>query len=342
MIRGYLLVSVSIIAFFGLFEFMSRAEDVGVGRFGTGEALFVTVLGLPALWVDLSPFIALVGIVYGLAELVKHSEITAMRSAGMSPLRLCAMCAAATLLFMAAVMVTELYARPIAQQAELRYMKATADEGSMYSASGVWTQLAEGYLHIADLDPNGDPQDIEWYAFNDRAELERALSAPRAKIQPSGAWLLEDAVERVFPALAATEHIEISRHERLSWRTERLERTRLYEIPLDKLELSQLREQGTDNAFELEFWHRALLPLGALVFVLFSASFILGAKPRRSTGGLVVAGIATAFVLYLVQQFVTNVIFLASSHAVTAVLAPLGAVLAIAFYRIIRLSEVRG
>ena len=181
MIRGYLLVSASIVSFFGLFEFMDRAEDVGVAQFGAADALFITVLGLPALWVDLSPFIGMVGIVYGLAELIKHSEITAMRSAGMSPARICAMCGAVTLLFMVVVMLTEVFARPIAQNGELMYLKATAPEGSMYSESGVWTELDGNYLHISDVAANGDPQNIEWFQFKG-FELARTLNAPSAQI----------------------------------------------------------------------------------------------------------------------------------------------------------------
>ena len=118
-------------------------------------------------------------------------------------------------------------------------------------------------------------------------------------------------------------------------------------MPIEKLELQQLRQQsaslkGVGNAFELEFWHRVLKPLGALAFVLFSASFVIGVRPRRTTGGLVVAGIATAFILYLVQQFVSNLIFIASEQALVAVTLPIGLVLAIALYRITKLAEVRG
>ncbi len=89
---GYALTSAVFFTLFGLFEFMQRAEEIGVGRFSIVDAISVTLMAMPARIIDLSPFIAMLGVIYGLSLLVRDNELIALRTSGMTPLHLLMVC----------------------------------------------------------------------------------------------------------------------------------------------------------------------------------------------------------------------------------------------------------
>lgn len=338
MLRGYALVSGAILAFFGLFQFMDRAQDVGVSNYSVAQALFITALDLPALWVDLSPFVALLGIIYGLAELVRSNELIAMRANGVDPRRLYWMCIAGCLGFLCIVAATEFFARPVAQQAELMHMSATSKTGSLYSRDGLWTETPAGVLHVADLSSSGASEGLVWYAYNAEGRLTRSLSARRAERQADGSWLLYDVQDFEFSQAGA---VRRQQHATLHWQPPELGEAGLYQLPLSKLSLTELYTQtranlvtnGHPGAHGLEFWQRLSLPGAALLFTWLSAILILRVRPRRSIGGILVAGIAIAFILYLGQQVLANLIFRLSGLAWLAVGLPLCLLLGITLWQ---------
>lgn len=330
LLRGYVLVGIAFWALFGLFEFMSRAEEVGVGRFTISDALLVSFMTMPARLIDMSHFIAMLGVIYGLSTLVRSNELTAMRSAGVTPARLIAFCAVATGAFMTVVGVAEIGARPISQTGEMMFMQKTSKDGALFSDRGIWTELGGGYLHIESLSQTGNPAGIYWYEFNPDRTLRLFRHAADAEITNSGTWLLRDVTETSFAALADTGGPRLVSQSlpAVTWSPTALQRTAVYQLPLQSLTLADLYTQlrlsqsmhKAPGAFGMEFWQRCLLPFSAIVFTLFGAPLVLGGGPRVGMGGIIVGGIAAAFLLYLAQQMISNVLNLLLQTTFSAVL----------------------
>jgi len=81
------------------------------------------------------------------------------------------------------------------------------------------------------------------------------------------------------------------------------------------------------GVYALEFWRRCLVPLSGIIFTLFAAPFVLGVGPRSSMGGAVTLGLANAMGIFLLQQIVTNGIYLITQSPLLAVSAPIVLVL---------------
>ena len=340
--RGFALTGASLLALFGLFEFMERAGDVGDANFDLGDALAVTALILPMRLVDLSPFIALLGVVYGLSTFVRSHELIAMRAAAMTPLRLATVCAVATLGFFAVIAAVEFAARPMAQQAYLLHMAETSRDGALFSKDGIWIEHDGMFVNVESLARGGAPSGIHLYDFGHDNELDRYLHAESAALLPGGTWALQGVREKFYRGGL----IETRAQDHLDWTPPWRQTTALYELPLESLSLADIdahrrylaREQRPTGIYAVEFWRRVLTPASGIAFALFAAPFVLGVGPRASMGGAVTLGVANALGMFLLQQIGTNAIFIATQSPPLAVSLPIAVVFGIAVVLIRRVN----
>jgi lipopolysaccharide export system permease protein len=342
LVRGFLLTGASLLALFGLFEFMERAGDVGRANFDMSDALVVTALILPMRLVDLSPFIAVLGVVYGLSTFVRSQELIAMRAAALSPVRLAAVCALATAGFFAVIAAVEFAARPLGQQAYLLHMAETSRDGALFSKDGIWIEHDGVFVNVESLARGGAPSGVHLYDFGSDTHLDRYLHADRAELRPGGVWELLDVVEKVyFPEAVRTERLPS-----LLWTPPWRQTTALYELPLESLSLADIdthrrylaREGRPTGIYAVEFWRRVLTPAAGIAFALFAAPFVLGVGPRASMGSGVTIGVASALGLYLLQQIGTNAIFLTIQSPSLAVGLPIALIFGIALLLLRRVN----
>lgn len=65
---------------------LDQLDDVGKGTYTTWDAFLYTVMLMPRRFIQIAPFIALLGTVGALGALAVNLELVAMRVAGLSPL----------------------------------------------------------------------------------------------------------------------------------------------------------------------------------------------------------------------------------------------------------------
>ena len=351
LLRGFLLVSGALLALFGLFEFMDRANDVGDANYTLADALLVTAMVMPARLADLSPFITLIGAVYGLGTFVRSHELLAMRAAGLTPLRLAVVTGISSLLFLLTFGVVEIAARPMSQQANLYYMAETSRDGTLFSESGIWVQHGNTYVHIESLERGGAPTGIHVYNFGGDDELDVYTRAENATIRSESSWQLRNVLETFYPDLEPeaepdSPRIRRTEYQTRDWAPPWRQTTVFFEMPLESLSLLQIfrhmlvlqEEDAATGAYALEFWRRCMVPLSGIVFTLFAAPFVIGVGPRSSMGGAVTLGLANALGIFLLQQIVTNSIYLLTQSSVLAVLTPILLVLVPAILLIRRVN----
>lgn len=341
--RGYLLVAAALLALFSLFDFIEQAGDVGKANFGFDDAITVVLMNLPVQLLELSPFIALLGVVYGLASFVPSHELLAMRACGLTPRRLAAHCGIATALLFVLLAAVEYVARPLAQQAHLLQMTETSEDGALFSSDGIWIQHDGLFVRIESLARGGAPSGIQIYQFDTGAELRRFVSAQRADILAPDRWELRGVVEKRYPD---DDPVTTEEHASLPFAPPWNQTTGLYELPMESLSLPQIHahrsylaaERRPSSTYDLEFWRRCLMPLSGIVFGLFAAPFVLGVGPRSSMGGAITLGVGIALGIFLAQQIGTNTLLLLSDSAPLAVGVPVLVVLAAALLLIRRVN----
>src|SRR5665647_825186 len=85
-LMGLGIATAVLLPLFSFLDLLDQLDDVGKGTYRVEDAFLHTALLLPRRFVQLAPFIALLGNVIGLGRLAVNSELTALRVAGISPL----------------------------------------------------------------------------------------------------------------------------------------------------------------------------------------------------------------------------------------------------------------
>jgi len=339
LLRSYLIVALALLALFGLFNFMDQADDIGNGSYSAATALYVVLLSLPATLLDLAPFVAMLGTIYGLAGFVRTQELIALRAAGVSQLRLSFITLLGALLLVLALVALEWVARPLLQTASLTRASATSLDGNMLSRDGSWITSGNRFAFVGSYRNGQVPVDISVYEFDADQQLAHYLHADSARIASASEWQLDQVVSKHLrgePAPAIDTRTEPT----MSWQPFWSQSTQLFDLPLPSLTLADLRrhssflrQEGIESvSFELEFWRRALLPLSALTFSLFVAQFLLAIRPRSGMGLAMASGGAAAIGIYLFQQIMVSAVILTGASVWLAVLTPIGLVAALALW----------
>ena len=81
------LVLAAFIALFSFFDLINELRSVGKGGYQFGHAVIFVALSLPGLIYELIPIAALIGTLYALSTLARHSEITVLRASGLAASR---------------------------------------------------------------------------------------------------------------------------------------------------------------------------------------------------------------------------------------------------------------
>ena len=78
------LVLVAFLVIFSFFELINELRDVGKHGQQMWHAIVFVVLGLPGLIYELIPIATLIGTLFALSTLARHSEITVLRASGLA------------------------------------------------------------------------------------------------------------------------------------------------------------------------------------------------------------------------------------------------------------------
>lgn len=327
--RGYLLIGIALVALFSVFALVNEADYVGDGFYTLADALVVVVLSAPALLVDLSPFIAMLGTLWGLSILVRNNEVVALRAAGVSSFGIIGVCTLAVLGLSVVLAAVELVARPAHKKASLFRMYQTATDGNPLPESGFWMSRGDYHVNIGSMAKDTGPVDIQIFEFDADHRLRAYKRAAAATVLKSNDWQLSDVISKRF----SRSHIETEHVDSGIWTPVWEPQALLVELPLQSFNLVELGRQISASpehdrdatARQFEFWKRCLAPLSAISFAIFSAAFVLASNPRSGHGARVVVGAFAAILVYLVQQIGTNAALLwGAAPGIAAAIPALG------------------
>lgn len=291
-----------------VFSFIGELEDVK-GDYTALEALTYIALTAPQRAYNLLAIAALVGGITGLGMLASASELTVMRAAGVSILRIVWWVMRPALVLVVAGLLLGQYVVPETQKAaEIRRALA---QGHAWQGSGghsYWHRDGDEIVRIGRVRPDGELQDLVFFSFNAEGYLQETLRAASARHQ-GNAWRLRDLTATRLEADGSARVTGIPEQDwpgRLS-----PEFLRLATLDPETLSLTNLyhyahymQQQGLDSsAHFLEFWKKALAPLATLSMVLIACSFIFGPLRSVTMGLRILAGVMAGLLFRYGQDF---------------------------------------
>ena len=334
------LVWVTLLMLDAFMAFARELDEVGAGSYSIGSAVAYIAFTIPRRAYEIFSWAAVIGGVLGLGALAPTAEITAMRAAGLSKLRICIAAAAGIALMVFAVAILGETLGPWGEQRAQALATGAKSQDSIASGStGLWAREGESLINAkrGRATVRGlELYDVRIYQFTEKGQLQRITQAARATHE-SGRWSLFDATRMRFEE----ERIVTEVVPALEWRS-RLDPRVLAQSVLRPRYLSMedlrtnvryLERNGLDaTAFESAYWARAFYPVNIIALLFCALPFAFGALRSGGLSKRLFLGVVLAVGWFLAQRAFVNVadvygIDFRLAHGLPAVLLVLAAIL---------------
>lgn len=286
-----------------LFALLGELEDLS-GSYRLSDALRFVAMTSPRRLYEVMPFSLLIGVLIGLGNLARQSELVVMGSSGVSNWRIAWSACRPVLLFMLVATLLGEWVAPVAEQAAQNWR--TLLSGDHGRAEGTWLRDGHDFIHFNTITVQGDLLGITRYQFDQERQLIRLSHAQRASYA-DGQWRLEQVMatrltaqrsqseqlaQQVWSGSFTPELLQV-----LTLKPDRLSVMELYRYASH---LDQQRLESTPHW--LAFWKRLFQPMATLALVLVGISFIFGPLRELAMETRVFAGIAVGVVFYFAQN----------------------------------------
>ncbi|WP_027921809.1 LPS export ABC transporter permease LptG [Pseudomonas sp. URMO17WK12:I12] len=344
---GFVAAAALLLPLFTTFDLINELEDVTSDGYRWNQALMVVLMTLPRRAVDLSPFIALLGGIVGLGQLATTQELTAMRTAGFSIVRIATTTVVAGLIFVVMMgVIDEWAASPLQQRGVFIRNEALAVSGESTKPNGsIWARRGNEVARIGAMTRHNTPVSIEIFRYAPDMSLKYYVFADSADTRPDGTWLLKNAQIREWKQTDES----ISQQEYLVWQSVFSER-RLKELtlPTDSFSVIQLyhyikflasSDQPTAE-YEMAIWQKLGRPVLTLAMILFAVPFTFVQQRSPGLGGRLAIGAVLGLLIYVSNQIIANLGLLFAANLMLTTLLPSFALLGIAMMLVHRFDRV--
>jgi lipopolysaccharide export system permease protein len=288
-------------------EFVGQLDDVGTGDYGMLHALLYAFLKLPNLAHVMLPMAVLLGALLGLGGLANHSELVAVRAAGVSTGRLAgAVMMTGAALTLIALVLGEYVGPPLESYArQFRTDAKHGDEGIVTGRS-VWIRDGDTFLNISTHNENFQFGGV--YLFKMEAGgLASVGRADSADVDEENQWVLHNFSESVFD-----DHGVRTRHTRESTQANNLSPdivglAVVRPSSLRGLELYRYirylkRNELDDRRYSVAFWSRIASAIAVTPMCVLALPFVMGRMRSSGTGARMVVGLIIGLAYFLASR----------------------------------------
>ena len=291
---------------------------VGRNGFTTFNAISYLLVTVPRRLYEMFIFAAVIGGLMGLGALGASGELTALRAAGMSRLRIAASAAGVVAVLIVGVTILGETAAPWGdQQAQAMQLRLKANNLGLSGSTGLWARDGDRVINakatlIKQVDGHNTVQlaDVRVFTLTLDGQVSRFDWARTAQ-NDGRRWTLQDV--RTTTLDAGGTHSSSAASEpwdsRLNPRVLEQSVIQPQYLPMRDLHrnMSYLTRNGQNpGIYAVTFWGRVLYPLNTLVLVLCAMPFAFGALRSGGLGKRIFIGILLAIGWYFLQKALVN------------------------------------
>lgn len=306
------LVLIAFLMLFAFFDFINELQSLGKGNYQLRHMAMFVLLTLPGHIYELAPIAVLIGTLYALTMLARHSEITVLRASGLSTAAILASLAKIGLAFVLLTFIVGDFIAPPAERAakQLR-LEATSQVVGQEFRSGLWVKDDMSFINVRTVLPDSRLEDVRIYEF-DRNHVLRSISeAKEGEYLPPDKWRLRDVAQTVFEKDRARVH----RLPEAVWQSainpeilgvllvmpERMSVASLYRY-IRHLSDNQVKTQR----YEIAMWKKLIYPLAALVMMALALPFAYLQDRMGAVSAKVFAGIMLGITFHMLNGLFSN------------------------------------
>lgn len=305
------IVALALTALYTFITFVSESGSLGKGDFGLRPFIIYVLWQIPTSLQVLLPIIALLGTLLGLGALAAQNEITAMRAAGVSLLRIGRATLVAGLVIGVFNLLVGDWLAPLgkrtadAVRAEYRHGRAPGVVNEP-----VWLREGDSIIHIGQVRTATEVADVVVYVLAPDMSFSAVLHIAEGRFS-DGRWLLRDVRRTDFTAkgTVVTQLPESLWEGSLSPEVLRLVMLKANAISIRGLYgLTQyLRANGLDDdSYRLELYRKLVAPFTVMAMMLFAVPFVMGSLRDSGTGQRLLFGILVGVAFYMANEVTAN------------------------------------
>jgi lipopolysaccharide export system permease protein len=310
-LMGLGIATAVLLPLFSFLDLLDQLDDVGKGTYQVEDAFVHTALLLPRRFVQLAPFIALLGNVIGLGRLAVNSELTALRVAGVSPIHISLAPLVVGLILLLFIAALEQFVAPQLQQMAISSRAVALDKSAALGKDlGIWTRDERNILRIGEMLNTKKAADIEVMHFDDNGFMLTYTYAKYADLIANDLWELSDVTIKTF----TEKRIESASIKSMNWKSflnpddiSTLTKSPESLSPIELfLHVRFLRATGQEaDAYALALWRKAGGALTTIAMLLLSIPFVFGSV-RAGLGNKLVLASMLGISVYLFDQVIAN------------------------------------
>ena len=291
-----------------LFTFMGEQGDVGQGHYTALSALGFVLLNLPQQAWELMPIGVLIGSLLGLGSLARGSELTVMRSSGVSVARLAGAAFIGGLVLLAVEVILGQLAPPIEQSA--RDQKAFARFSNVsFGGGGAWVRDGNMILNVEQLAGAREFGGMLVFELSPDHRLQAIGHAARATAAPGSRWVLSGYTESRFTPDQVVVHSEGERalSSNVSARFLSLAMAEPRELAVQALwtVIRYYRGNALDpTPYVFALWSRIARTLAIAFAPMLAIPFVLGPLRSAGAGSRTVVGLLLGLTFFFVQRLI--------------------------------------
>lgn len=318
-LRALLLTWAVLLGFDAISAFAGELDELGQGDYDVWTALIYTAYTLPRRAYELYPSAAMIGCVLGLGALAASSELTALRAAGLSKLRICAAAIGLVGLLMLAVLGFGETAGPWGEQrAQATELAAKSRDLAVARGASVWAREGDRFLNARHSRVEGSAarqvvvlDEVKLFEFDSDGRL-RSLALARRGEHRDGQWTLFDVHRAWFePRRVRNERVA---EQQLDSRLKpellnlSLQRPRYLSLASLRESLDYLERNRLDSGeFAKAYWSRLFYPLNTLVLALTVLPFVFGTLRSGGFGKRLFLGLMVGLGFFVLNRVVVEI-----------------------------------
>jgi lipopolysaccharide export system permease protein len=295
-----------------LFTFIGQQGDIGTGAYGVGNAFVFTVLSVPQQLFESLPIAALIGAILGVGALARDSELTVMRAAGVSTVRLAASAGMAGVALMSFMWVLGEYIAPPADQyaRQLKIFSKFAE----YNAAGnksSWAKEGSRFVNIRQQTAQNMFGGVYVFEFDAARRLTLVGRADTATFESGRTWRFENYAETRLGVEGTTAERSASRDIEVDINREFLGLAVVSPSALPVRGLydyvQHLRANSLESGvYEIALWSRIARTTAVVLVCMLAVPFAFGPLRSSGAGARTVAGIMVGVLFFLVNKTLEN------------------------------------
>ena len=277
-----LLVLVAFLALFGFFDMIAELKDVGRGGYELRHAVLYVLLRLPGRTYELMPVAVLIGTLYGLSTLARHSEITVLRVSGLSTRGLLgSLFVVAAIAAVATFVIGEFVAPPAERAANQQRLKSVGGVVAQDFRTGLWVKDERTFVNVGSVSPEARLSKVRIYDFDEQARLRAVSEAQSGEYAGDSTWRLSDVVQTLLDG----DRARVERMPEMLWRSAlNPDILSVLLVVPERMSLTHLtayirhladNHQKTER-YEIALWKKIVYPLAAFVMVALALPFGYG------------------------------------------------------------------